>query len=77
MMEKDYRKPSELYQEVFLIRCSSKDGKKQGECYESFTVPIHHVQPTQLYISEVKLKKVRTYLENADFNSLDPLPVKR
>ncbi|MDI9484151.1 MAG: GNAT family N-acetyltransferase [Bacillota bacterium] len=44
---------------------------------ESFTVPIHHVQPTQLYISEVKLKKVRTYLENADFNSLDPLPVKK
>ena len=43
---------------------------------ESFTVPIHHVQPTQLYISEVKLK-VRTHLENADFNSLDPLPVKR
>ena len=44
---------------------------------ESFTIPLNQVQPSQLYISEVKLKKVRTFLENTDLSALDPLPVKK
>lgn len=35
------------------------------------------IQPSQLYISEVKLEKVRTFFRKIDHRSLDPLPVKR
>lgn len=38
---------------------------------------LSEIQPSQLYISEVKLKKVRTLLEDVDPRSLDPIPVKK
>lgn len=38
---------------------------------------LSEIQPSQLYISEVKLKKVRSLLEDVDPRSLDPIPVKR
>src|SRR5690554_2191087 len=43
----------------------------------SFTMHLKDIQPSQLYISEVKHKKVRTLLEDLDPHSLDPLPVKK
>ena len=43
----------------------------------SFTMQLKEIQPSQLYISEVKLKKVRTFLEDVDPRSFDPIPIKR
>jgi ribosomal protein S18 acetylase RimI-like enzyme len=43
----------------------------------SFLMQLREIQPSQLYISEVKLKKVRTFLEGVDPRSLDPIPIRR
>lgn len=43
----------------------------------SFLMPLGEIQPSQLYISEVKLKKVETYLDTIDARSFEPLPIKR
>jgi ribosomal protein S18 acetylase RimI-like enzyme len=51
-------------------------GKKES-AMSSFAMQLKEIQPSQLYISEVKLKKVRTFLEDVDVRSLDPIPIKR
>jgi hypothetical protein len=41
------------------------------------TIPLSRLQPTQLYISQLKLARARTYLEATDYRDYDPLPVKQ
>jgi len=43
----------------------------------SLLMSLREIQPSQLYISEVKLKKVETYLDKIDPRSFEPLPIKR
>lgn len=43
----------------------------------SFTMKLSDIQPSQLYISEVKLKKVQSFLDNQDLRNLEPIPVKK
>ena len=50
---------------------------EMNSAMSSFTMQLKEIQPSQLYISEVKLKKVRTFLEVEAPRSIDPIPVKR
>lgn len=43
----------------------------------SFPMKLCNIQPSQLYISEEKLKKVENYLESVDLKKIDPLPIKK
>ncbi|HKM43137.1 MAG TPA: hypothetical protein VJZ70_04005, partial [Limnochordia bacterium] len=43
----------------------------------SFFMPLREIQPSQLYISEVKLKKIQTHFEGLDPRSVEPIPIKR
>jgi ribosomal protein S18 acetylase RimI-like enzyme len=43
----------------------------------SFSMRLEDIQPSQLYISEVKLKKVVTLLKEVDPRTLPPIPIKR
>ena len=44
---------------------------------DTFIMDLINIQPSQLFISEVKLNKVEQYLDLVDLASLDPLPVKK
>lgn len=44
---------------------------------KQFVIPIAELQPSQLYISEGKLRLVREWFNPDDMSSLDPIPVKR
>lgn len=44
---------------------------------KSFPMKLCNIQPSQLYISEEKLKKVENYLESVDLKKIDPLPIKK
>jgi len=39
--------------------------------------PLSELQPTQLYLSRLKLARARAYLETAGYRDYDPLPVKQ
>lgn len=42
-----------------------------------FTLPLKDLQPSQLYISEGKLRLIRTWFNARDPFAIDPIPVKR
>jgi ribosomal protein S18 acetylase RimI-like enzyme len=44
---------------------------------DAHTTPLSLLQPTQLYISQAKLKRARAYLEACHFRDYDPIPVKK
>lgn len=44
---------------------------------DSFIVDIEVIQPSQLYINEVKLQKVLTWINANDYNSYEAIPVMR
>ena len=41
-----------------------------------FELPINELQPSQLYISEVKLQQVQSWLNPNDKSNFDPIPIK-
>lgn len=43
----------------------------------SNTIPLAELQPTQLYISRLKLAHAQAYLEACDYTDYTPLPVKQ
>ena len=40
-------------------------------------ISISKLQPSQLYLSDEKLKKVEKYLNSIDIDQVEPLPVKQ
>lgn len=44
---------------------------------QQFTFPLTELQPSQLYISEGKLRLVREWFTPDDMENFDPIPVKR
>ena len=60
--------------DVLLSGCGIGEGAKE---YMIFTMELSKIQPSQLYISEAKLQSAKTYLEQMELLSMNPLPVKR